>query len=116
MSEVNQNEIDQTAFDELLDAIRANERTPPDRGSINWDGKERSYEIIIDFQQNGQTEPPEIVRSRALAFLEGLTPEQRRAQLNIRYRNGVPVSALFRGTTKELDPKRLNQMKDRLGL
>lgn len=110
-----ENGIDQTAFDELLDVIRANERAP-EYGTIEWNGEERRYEIQVQFEPNGRTEPREIVLSRALAFLEDLSEEQRKSQITIKYRNGVPVGAVLKGTTAQLDPERLKEAKSRLGL
>lgn len=107
--------IDQGAFDELLDLIRENERTPQ-YGSVEWSGEERRYEVQVQFEANGRTEPREIVLSRAVAFFEGLSDQQRKSQISIKYRNGVPVSAVLKGTTAELDPERLKEARDKLGL
>lgn len=107
--------IDQGAFGELLDRIRAREH--PDYGSISWDGQSRAFTITVQFERNGFVEEDDLVRERALKYLGGLTPEeQAAADIEVILKNGVPVRAVLKGHTSELDPARLRELERRIGL
>ncbi len=92
------------SFEQLLERIR--QQRHPEYGSLEWNGQSRQATVNIRFENEGDDEAT--VRRRALTYLRGLTPEER-ANLNIEivYRKNVPVRAVIRGKTSNLNPDRL---------
>jgi hypothetical protein len=106
---------DQDAFEILLDRIRA--KAHPEFGSLSWDGQCRRVTETVAFEESGVKEPDDVVRQRALRFLEGLTPEERRAaEVEIVFREERPVRAILKAQTGALSAKRLQEMRARAGL
>lgn len=97
-------------FEQLLRRIR--EREHPHHGAITWDGRQRTFEISVQFTRNGQAEDAEIIRLRALRYLGGLTETEREAaHIDIQLKDGIPVRAVLKGNTSDLNPERLKRLE-----
>lgn len=92
------------SFEQLLERIR--QQRHPEYGSLEWNGQSRQATVNVRFENDGDDE--ETVRQRAVAYLTQLTPQER-ANLNIEivYRKNIPVRAVLRGKTSNLNPDRL---------
>lgn len=104
-------------FQVLLEQIRAKEKKLPRYGSVKWDGITRERTETYQFERNGLVEPDEVIRERALRFLEGLTPEERAVvEMEITFRDETPVRAIMKVQTGELSAERLKELRERAGL
>lgn len=102
-------------FQALLERIR--NRQHPAYGSLIWNGESRQIMETVLFEGNGVTESDEVVRARALRYLEGLTAEERAvANMEIIFRDEKPVRAVLKAQTGELSPDRLAELRKRAGL
>ncbi len=105
----------QDEFEILLDRIRT--KAHPAYGTLAWDGRCRKVTETVAFEENGAREPDEVVRARALRFLEGLTPEERAiAEVDVTFRDGRPVRATLRAQTGTLSATRLKELRTHAGL
>jgi hypothetical protein len=101
-------------FEELLNKIRQDRL--PKYGQLDWDGATRTVTETVQFETSPQ-DSDDLVRSRALRYLEQLTPEERaQAKVEVITRDGRPVRAVLRGSTAALSPERLQEMRGRAGL
>lgn len=101
------------AFEMLLERIRTGDH--PDYGLISWDGTSRQVTVTVQFEGNG--EPDEVIRERAVRYLEGLTAEERAvAEVDVVFREKKPVRAILRAQTGELSAERLRELSRRAGL
>lgn len=99
-------------FEQLLERIR--QREHPEYGSITWDGHRRSFEVSVQFARSGVAEDEGVIRARALRYLGSLSKREREAaRIDIQLRCGVPVRAVLRGNTGDLDPERLRELERR---
>jgi hypothetical protein len=99
-------------FEELLNRIRQSKH--PAYGSLTWDGVSRQVTTTVQFE-NGQQEPDEVVRGRALRYLEQLTAEERSAvQVEVLLKEGRPVRAVIKASTDKLPVERLHEMERQL--
>jgi hypothetical protein len=102
-------------FQALLERIRRKEH--PEFGSLSWNGQSRQITETVIFETNGVPEPDEVIRDRALRYLEGLTPkEQAVAEVNVIFKGKTPVRAIMRAQTAELSPERLKELRQQAGL
>jgi len=102
-------------FESLLERIR--ERHHPEYGMISWNGETREITVTVQFERNGYQEEDEVVRARALRYLEALTPEEREAAaVDVFFRDRKPVRAILKAGTGELSLERLQELKERAGL
>lgn len=102
-------------FQALLDRIR--HKNHPEFGSLSWNGQSRQITETVVFENNGVMEPDEVIRARALRYLEGLTPEEQAvAEVSIVFRGKTPVRAVLRAQTAELSPERLRDLRRQAGL
>lgn len=59
----------------------------------------------------------EVIKARALKYLEGLTPEEwAAAKVEVFSKEGKPVRAVIKAGTRELSPERLQELSIRAGL
>jgi hypothetical protein len=106
---------DRDPFDVMLDRIRA--KAHPEYGSLSWDGQCRKVTETVAFEETGAKEPDEVVRQRALRFLESLSPEERAiAEVEVTFRDGRPVRAMLRAGTGTLSAARLKELRKKVGL
>jgi hypothetical protein len=102
-------------FEALLDRIRRGEH--PAYGELSWNGQSRQVTVTVAFESNGCPEADEVVRARALRYLESLTPEERAAaELDIVFRDRKPVRAVLRAGTGELSMERLKELQKTAGI
>jgi hypothetical protein len=95
-------------FEALLERIRQSDH--PDYGVLAWDGQRRRFSITVTFERV-QTEPDEVVRRRALRYLEALSPEERELlDIDVAFRDGKPVRATLHTDTGMLSTKRLREL------
>lgn len=103
-----------TGFEELLNKIRQDRL--PAYGSVAWDGQERQVTTTVQFDGSGR-ESDEVIKARALKYLEGLTPEEwAAAKVEVFSKEGKPVRAVIKAGTRELSPERLQELSIRAGL
>jgi hypothetical protein len=108
------NGVDQDEFEALLARIRDGKH--PNYGTLSWDGQRRLITVTVQFDGNG-VEDKAVLRQRALRYLASLTKEERETiDMEITFRDGLPVKAVFRGATGDLSPERLKELADRAGL
>lgn len=107
-------EVGQEGFEALLERIRNQEH--PAYGALSWDGRSREITETVQFEGN-VGEADDVVRARALRYLEGLNEAERAAaEIDIVFREKRPVRAIVRAQTSELSPARLRELKERAGL
>jgi hypothetical protein len=101
-------------FEAVLDLVRRAEH--PDYGSIGYDGQKRVITTTVQFDLvTGRQEDPELIRQRAVRYLEGLTPEERQLlDVEVVFRAGAPVRAVLKGSTEDLPPARLVELSRKL--
>jgi hypothetical protein len=102
-------------FEAFLDRIRNQDH--PDFGQLSWNGRTRQVTETVQFEANGCPEGDEVVRERALRYLQTLTEEERAAaELDVVFRERRPVRAVLRARTSELSPERLKEIRRQAGL
>lgn len=95
-------------FEALLERIRSGNH--PEYGTLAWDGENRKFSITVTFETGGD-EPDDIVRRRALRYLEALSPEEREmVDIDVAFRGGRPVRATLRTGTGMLSTQRLREL------
>jgi hypothetical protein len=104
----------QQEFEVLLERIRRREH--PDYGVLAWDRQRRQISVTVQFERSVD-ENDQVVRTRALRYLEALTPEEQTAvDIEVSFRGGRPVKATLRTGTGELSADRLRELARRAGL
>jgi len=102
--------VDQYA--KLLERIRTGDL--PAYGKLSWDGRRRQVEITAQFDE-GDGASDEVVRRRALRYLESLTPEERAVvDMEIEVRDGRPVRARLKAKTGAFSAQRLRELAGRV--
>lgn len=97
-------------FKALLDRIRRGAH--PAYGALEWNGKSRQLTETVLFENSGAHEPDEVVRARALAYLEALTEKERAAvEVRVEFREEKPVRAIITGDTAQLSPERVAELR-----
>ena len=85
----------------------------PDYGSLYWDGEHRTVELTVLFD-DGSGASDDVVRRRALRYLESLTPEERAAvKLEVSFRDHRPVRAVVRAQSGQFSAARLRELARR---
>ena len=99
----------QDEFELLLARIR--EGRHPDYGTLVWNGEQRAFSITVVFEC--EDEADEVVRERAVRYLESLTKEERRlVNIDVAFREGRPVRATLRTGTGILSSERLRELSN----
>ena len=103
--------VDQYA--KLVERIRAGDH--PAYGSLTWDGRSRTVEITVRFDDgNSSHTSAEVMRARAERYLASLTPEEQSVvNLQCEFRDGAPVKATLRGGTGLFSAARLRELAGR---
>lgn len=100
-------------FEALLERIRQGNH--PEYGALSWDGQRRQMEITVTFDSDGASE--EVVRRRALRYLESLSPEERALMtVEVVFREGSPRRATLRAQTGTLPGWRLDELRQKAGI
>lgn len=101
-------------FEELLRRIRDKEH--PKYGVLSWDGIHRVITATECFERE-PGEPDAVVRGRALRYLMSLTEQERAAvEVEVSFRNDVPVGLKMKARTNDLNPQRLEELKRAAGI
>ncbi len=103
--------VDQYA--KFVERIRTGDH--PAYGSLTWDGRSRTVEITVRFDDsNGSHTSAEVMRARAERYLASLTPEEQSVvNLQCEFRDYAPVKATLRGGTGLFSAARLRELAGR---
>lgn len=100
-------------FERLLERIRNKEH--PSYGTLTWDGQSRMITTTVQFEANGVVEPDEVVRQRALRYLEALSEDEREiVEVEVVFRAKKPVRAVLKAQTGQLSAARLRELQEKV--